>query len=127
MDVVAKFPGSNRQFMVDITIRAPFATSYGDTHICAGLACAAGEHAKFTRYGTEVAPLAFESFGRLGKPSGETLVALAMEVELWSFGKVSANHLAADWQAALELTLAWELADAAMQSLGRAPGLFAGL
>merc|ERR1712227_391212 len=79
LDVVAKFPGSNHQYMIDVTIRAPFAPSYGNTHLRPGLPSAAGEKTKADRYGPSVSPLAFESCGRLGTASCKTLVSLAEE------------------------------------------------
>ena len=112
--------------MIDVTIRAPHATTYGATCAVPGLAAKEGEKCKRVRYGADVSPSSFETFGRLGVLSCTTLDILAFDVELWSFGRHVAAHMAADWQAELETTLAYEMADCALISMGEVPGLFAG-
>eukprot|EP00973_Karenia_brevis_P040744 5639492-Karenia_brevis.AAC.1 len=64
--------------MIDVRIRTPHAESYANPHIEPGVAAHGGEIAKRSRYGPDVQPLSFETYGRLGVESAEALRNLAL-------------------------------------------------
>eukprot|EP00973_Karenia_brevis_P019238 2636875-Karenia_brevis.AAC.1 len=113
LDVVSSFPGSFRQCMVDVTVRAPHAERYENSHILPGVAAAAGEQEKLERYGSLVTPLSFESYGRLGVNSARALRTLAY-VAASRGGHdpgMSPARLYSQWRGMLERTLTFEIAD----------------
>ena len=77
MDVVAAWPGQCGQQLIDVTIRCTYGERYAKLSEAAGIAARAGEREKATRYGCGVAPLSFETLGRLGVESQRTLEVLA--------------------------------------------------
>ena len=66
MDAVVAFPGQLQASWLDVSIRCPHAERYGRSEIAAGSAATAGENEKFARYGQQVQPLVWETFGRMG-------------------------------------------------------------
>lgn len=121
LDIVVTFPGSLRQYRVDVTVHSAYAPSCTTSHCVAGAAASKGESAKRTRYGNSVLPLSFETGGRLGAGSLECLSFLQQEALLWGLGETGVRG----WQRELETVLMWQLADAALISLGRASQRFA--
>jgi len=79
MDLVAWWPASGKHFMIDVTVRSPFARGLSDPSRKPGVAAAAGERDKVVRYGPAVLPFAVEQFGRLGAVARQTLAALHRE------------------------------------------------
>ena len=65
MDVVVNFPGTWVTALVDVSIRSPHVERYKRSIANPGLAARIGEEDKDKRYGHEVLPLVFETFGRL--------------------------------------------------------------
>lgn len=127
LDVVAKFPGGNTQYKLDVTLRSAYAESYGTTHTCVGLAAAAGERHKLDRYGPTVLPIAFETLGRMGPASVSCMESLLLEAQVWGRERFNPVRTMAQWRLALETTLAYEVAEVALQNLGGCPGVLEGL
>eukprot|EP00973_Karenia_brevis_P078473 10895601-Karenia_brevis.AAC.1 len=68
-DVVLSFPGSLSLTALDVTVRCPHGERYEKAQEVAGTAAADGELEKHERYGKEVVPVSFETYGRLGSAS----------------------------------------------------------
>jgi len=77
MDLVAWWPASGRRFLIDVTVRSPFAREVKRPH--ANEAVRGGEADKRAHYGEAVAPLALEPFGRLGPAALQLLAGLHKE------------------------------------------------
>ena len=120
LDVVALFSGSCMQRKIDVTIRSPFSQACMNARtVRPGLAASNGEKAKASRYGNTVLPLSFESLGRLGPGSLETITALRMDARMLGRAFFSATGSVCDWRRQLETVLLYELADAALLCMGR--------
>ena len=123
LDIVATFPGSMRQHRIDVTIHSPFVASCHNADRKVASAATAAESAKKTRYGASVLPVAFETCGRLGFKSIESLQFLQQEALLWGIDLQQARLL--HWQRELETVVAFQLADSALICLGKSSMLFA--
>ena len=105
--------------MVDIAIYSPHAKSCKNAFKLGGVAAKAVEKAKLVRYGPSVHPLVFESHGRLGAASLQTLEELASWAAAASHGqRVREASLTKPWRLSLETVLIHEKADLLIQSLG---------
>ena len=89
------------------------------------MAAADGELEKLTRYGSQVTPLSFETYGRLGATSLRALQSMAHRVASMSSraGGRSGADVYAEWRVELERVLVREIADITLLSLGHASGL----
>ena len=115
MDVVIHFPGSWTNALVDVSIRCPHAERYKNASTEVSIAALAGEREKAERYGQEVQPLIFETYGRLGSRSLTTLQSLADSSAV--AGKASTRRLAG-WRKQLERAVVWSAAESVLLSLG---------
>ena len=79
MDVVVQYPASGVRFLLDVTVRSPFAAELSQPHARPGEAARGGEKDKYAHYGAAVAPFAVESFGRFGVQAQQVLAALHKE------------------------------------------------
>ena len=79
MDLLAWWPGGSRRFLLDITIRSPFAADLTNAHIVPGAAARAGERDKIGHYGPTVVPFAVEQGGRLGASAQQAVMMLHRE------------------------------------------------
>ena len=121
LDLVIRYPGCLQSLMVDVAVYSPYAKSRDRCAVVPGFAARAGENAKLARYGECVRPLVFESFGRLGAKSMDTLYELAA----WTVASSTSpgmmpcqSALVRRWRTALETRLLFEKADLLVQSLG---------
>ena len=73
------FPPLLLRFLIDVTVRSPFARGLGDVAGAPGAAANAGERDKASRYGPAVVPFAVEQLGRLGGAARQVLAALHRE------------------------------------------------
>ena len=120
LDVVALFHGSCIQRKLDVTIRSPFSQAcLRSSTVRPGMAATNGEKAKATRYGNTVLPLSFESLGRLGPGSLETLSALRLDARILGRAFFTATGSITSWQRQLETVLLYEMADAALLCCGK--------
>ena len=118
MDVVLGAPGIESHMLVDVSIRSVAAARYTGSTV-PGHAAHTGEKEKARRYGTAVLPLIFESGGRLGARSSESLaqiVALASTARLCHPSSVSS------WRARCERAVLFATADAALRAVGASVG-----
>jgi hypothetical protein len=119
LDLVVRFPGCVEAVLLDVTVQCPHAKGRDRACCVPGLAAKAGEQAKLARYGTTVRPLSFESHGRLGMSSLNTLADLAAWAVAVSPGQgLRESRLVRRWRLALETILMSEKADIMVQSLG---------
>ena len=127
LDVSSSYPGGLHKFLVDVTIKAPHADRYKDTDRVAGVAAQVGEREKSERYGLDVLPLSFEPYGRMGVNSACALRTLALNAATFynSAHGETPRRLYSKWRAALERTLAFEIADVVLLSLGHSSGVHA--
>ena len=86
MDIVAWWPGSCNSQLIDVTVRCPHAARYLSTAVKAGVPAEGGERENRKRYGTAVAAIALESYGRMGVASQATLETLAAEAGVHAQG-----------------------------------------
>ena len=84
VDLVVRWPGGWRSFLLDVSVRSHFAGRYAAA-TRAGAAAGTGKREKARRYGLEVLPVVFEANGRLGEAGCDALAALVAESR--SFGK----------------------------------------
>ena len=113
-----------RQHRIDVTIHSPFVASCRNADRVVASAATTTESAKKTRYGASVLPVAFETCGRLGFKSIESLQFLQQEALLWGVDIQQARRLL-HWQRELETLIAYQLADSALICLGKSSQLFA--
>ena len=73
LDLVVRYPGAAFAERVDVSVHSPYAACFvraraqrATTHQV-GVASREGEADKHRRYGPDVAPLVFETLGRLGR------------------------------------------------------------
>lgn len=126
LDVVVRVPAFSHQWCGDITVRSPHAQRYNLAHEIPGQACEEGESQKRERYGSIVAPIAFETYGRLGAQSQHALHHLATEIILHEgeeeYGR-TVRKFYAEIRLALERTLLIEEADSTLLCLGHSSGV----
>ena len=105
--------------MVDVAIYSHHAKCRKNAFKLGGIAAKAGEKKKLNRYGPSVRQLVFESHGRIGEASLQTLEELASWDDAGSHGqRVREASLIKRWRLALETVLIHEEADLLVQSLG---------
>ena len=112
--------GSCRQWNLDVTVHSPLAASLHDAAHRPSAASSDGERQKHVQYGAGVCPISFERYGRLGPESREWLSMLASEASVHMAVSNDCALKVQTWRRRLEQTLAFEVADAALVSLGRA-------
>ena len=123
LDVVYSFPRGPVTRHLDVTVRCPFASAYKKAHANLAVAVQGGEDAKAWRYGPSVIPVAFESFGRLGRDSTSKLEDMAAEArQRPRFRNRRPTRTYARWRHVLERTLVFETAVIVLLSLGSAVG-----
>lgn len=117
MDLYVVFPGSTLRLLVDVTVRSPHASRYPQSAHVIGTAARAGAEEKVALYGSEVLPVPFESYGRLGVEGHNALAALAFAAgSRTAFGGHS--KLQHGLRRACELALLYATADVALLALG---------
>ena len=79
---MATWPGSHNQQWWDVTLKCPLKVIAKADKI-PGKAAADAERSKHKRYGPDVAPLALETFGRMGPESQQLLAPQAREATLY--------------------------------------------
>ena len=67
------------RFLIDVTVRSPFARELCQPHCRPGVAASNGESDKISHYGPAVVPFAIEQFGRLGLMARQALTAMHRE------------------------------------------------
>ena len=127
LDVVSSYPVGLCKSFLDLTIRAPHAERYVETDRVAGVAAKAGEFEKLERYGSNVMPLSFEPYGRLGPESCKALRSLALNAAAFRSTAVGIRpkRQYGVWRAELERTLAYEVTDIVLLSMRHSCGRFA--
>ena len=129
LDVVVSLPGGLGSDYIDVTVRCPHSVRNAQGARVAALqpsvAAADGELEKLTRYGSAVTPLSFETYGRLGVGSQQSLLTMAHRVASMSIhlGRRRGSDMYAEWRLELERVLVREIADITLLSLGHASGL----
>ena len=118
LDVVATWPTLLEQHAVDVTIRCPGAARYGPVAEEAGGTATQAEGEKRDRYGAEVMPLAFETWGRLGPSSCQALRVLAAAARTLAVDPRDCRNTEAKWRLELEAALCFALADVALLAAG---------
>ena len=121
LDVVAVWPGDSAMRCYDVTIASPHAARVNNPWRRPGVAARAGEATKARRYGRQVRPLSFESYGRLGPHSLTCLREAAREASLFGRSDMSARQVEQRWRADMELALAYAQADAMLAAKGALP------
>ena len=77
LDAAIRWPTSLHTTVVDITVRCPHASRYGGG--VTAPPTEAAEDEKHKRYGPQVTPIAFSTYGRLGREGRNAMEALAAE------------------------------------------------
>ena len=100
-----------------MTVRCPHAETVAESAASSpGVAARAGEQAKISRYGAEVTPVSFETYGQIGASSAASL----RSVTSWLSGRyTSGSRLYTAGRVSLELALAQEIAETSLQCLGQ--------
>lgn len=114
MDAIAWWPGRLQRHLIDITIRCPHAARYTPGEDATQRA----ENEKHHRYGQDVWPLAYTSYGRLGQEGQQLLELLCAEARDASGIYDTQRSVVAAWRRDLERSLLFALADGALQALG---------
>ena len=115
LDLNVTFPGATQRYLIDVSIRCPHAARYRDADKVVGVASAAAAKEKQDTYGLEVLPLAFESYGRFGAGSRDTLTALAHAACAAAGGDLPRRLF---WRCACETPVLFASADVALLALG---------
>ena len=115
MDVVVNFPGSWNTALVDVSLRCPHSERYAKAATIAGTAAMRGEKEKDERYGHEVLPLIFETYGRLGPKSLDTLRVLA---DASAVARKTSTRRLTGWRKQLERAVIWSSAESVLCSYG---------
>lgn len=118
MDLTVWYPGTTAWHGVDVTVRYPGATRYYGAADLAGKAASKAEAEKVKRYGKEVLPLAYETGGRLGVQSRDTLRKLAALAAATDGGILTAAGLENRWRRRIESALMFAVADTLLLALG---------
>ena len=114
MDAVLWWPGRLQRHLCDITIRCPHAARYAAEEDPTERA----SREKHRRYGDEVWPLAYTSYGRLGTEGRQFLELMCAEAREHSEACSTQRGLVASWRRDLERALLHAVADSALQTLG---------
>ena len=114
MDAIAWWPGRLQRHLVDVTIRCPHAARYGPGDDVTQRA----ENEKHHRYGQSVWPLAYTSYGRLGREGQQLLELLSAEAREAAGLYDTQRSVVAAWRRDLERCLLFAIADGALQALG---------
>jgi len=131
LDVFVTTPGCVRTELVDVTVRCPHSIRLDHgTSTAATLPSAAardGELGKLLRYGPQVMPLAFETYGRLGRQSADRLKQLVATVSSTSVRSCfrDGGALLSAVRRNLERALLFNIADVTLLSLGHTGGFHA--
>ena len=115
MDVVINFPGIWAPALVDVSMRCPHGARYSNASSRPAAAARDGEVEKGPFYGQEVLPLIFETYGRLGPASVNTLSVLADMAA--SAGGASTRRLQG-WRRQLERAVVWSAAESVLLAYG---------
>eukprot|EP00973_Karenia_brevis_P055569 7725560-Karenia_brevis.AAC.1 len=121
-------PGGLASSYIDVTVRCPHSVrnSQGARAASAtpSVAASDGELEKLTRYGSEVSAISYETYGRLGVKSQESLRSMAFWVasQATHVRRRSSIGLFAAWRLELERVLVQEIADVTLLSLGHSSG-----
>ena len=118
MDLTCWFPGCAEWHGVDVTVRYPGAVWYYGAADHAGKASAKAEAEKIKRYGQDVLPLAYETGGRLGTQSMQSLRKLAAQAAATDRGILTAAGLENRWRRDIESALLFAVADALLLAMG---------
>ena len=121
-------PGCLYHRLFDVTLRCPHTVrSEHERSLAAkrpGVAAADGEMEKLQRYGPAVAPVALESYGRMGYASMHRLRDAAQCLASIRGGKRGCgNSLYAMWRLELERTALFQQAESTLRCLGHSSGL----
>ena len=121
MDLVATFPGSVRPLYIDVTIRCPHAARYAQAATKPGQAAAAAVADKKSRYGMEVLPVVFETYGRAALETTRSLELIAAHAGCCVRDAWAAPRLVPRWRATLERIVQFAAADIDLLALGSDP------
>ena len=121
MDLVATFPGSVRPLYIDVTIRCPHAARYVRAATTPGQAAAAAVADKRSRYGTDVLPVVFETYGRAAPETVRSLELIAAHAGCCLRDSWAAPRLVPRWRATLERIVQFAAADIDLLALGTDP------
>ena len=116
MDVVLQIPGRAGPHWIDVSIRSAAAARYRAART-AGAPSAAGERDKEVRYGGRALPLVFESRGRLGCRSIESLQSI---VSSCAAARLCNPSSTTAWRYRLERAVIFSVADNTLRSAGAA-------
>ena len=119
MDLVVSWSGQLTQYWIDVSIRSPHAQHVDASDRRAGAAAHEGEKEKAARYGELVLPLVYETYGRLGYKSQQTLDSLVAAAR--TFGKATPGAVRRR-RLAIERQLLFSTADSYLRSLNNSPG-----
>jgi len=120
LDVVTSWPGGSTLCPWDIVISCPHAARVRGADTTPGAAAMSGERWKVQRYGHGVAPLALETYGRMGPRSAEFMQQAAREATLFGCAVAPPGLLQRRWRQDIDLALAFAQADAALAAKGAA-------
>ena len=123
MDLVATFPGSVRPLYIDVTIRCPHAARYVQAATAPGQAAAGGVKDKRDRYGTDVLPVVFETYGRAAPETLRSLEMIATHAGCCLRDAWAAPRLVPRWRATLERIVQFAAADIDLLALGHDPSV----
>ncbi len=125
LDIVATWPGQVRPAWIDVTVRCPHAERYPVAHSRPGHAAAVAEQSKLERYGPGVFPVAFETYGRIGDRSRESLQVLALLAGAYVGDQWALLRLVPQWTAQLQRAVLFAVADVDLLALGARVGSIA--
>ena len=109
LDAAIRWPTSLHTTVVDITVRCPHASRYGGGVTASPTAAAEDE--KHKRNGPQVTPIAFSTYGRLGREGRNAMEALAAEARWNSDDPSNQRSQVAKWRNTLEQSLLHAQAD----------------
>ena len=118
LDVVITWPTLLEQHAVDVTIRCPVAARYNPGAAVPGCTAEQGEAEKRDRYGHQVMPLAFETWGRLGDKGIAAMKVLAAAARTLASDPRDTRNLLARWRLELEAALSFAQADVMLLAAG---------
>ena len=118
MDLTCWLPGMPEWHGIDVTVRYPGATRYYGAADHVGKAATKAEAEKVRRYGKGVLPLAYETGGRLGVGSMNSLRQLAAKAAAVDGGFLTAAGLENRWRRRIEAALLFAVADALLLAMG---------
>ena len=121
-DLVAALPGQVCPAWVDVALPCPHAARYPVAHSRPGHAAAVAEQSKHDRYGDSVLPVAFETYGRIGYKSRQSLEVLAMQAGAYVGDQWALPRLMPQWVAQLQRTVLFAVADVDLLALGARVG-----